>query len=1177
MRNRRLQRLPKKPAVIERRVPEITTKYGNRAPEVPQSYFDFITSDEDSCCGASLVLGPYTHVAVADGLWSNPATWNTGTVPGVNAIVDIGSRTVTYDVESDVKIKDIHIDGPGALKWSTNKDTRLWVDTIMCHGTLTMGEAGDAIGESSTFGKPRAEIVFHRTQAPLTTVRLGLNTMGAVRIHGAEKADRLFGRTDFRAGQTQFRVERLSTAKWRKGDKVLFVATDNAGTSPTDAQYTGPTQFYGPFIGVQGIRTRTLGYRLSQDEVRTIVSISGDVLTIDAPLAYDHVVTRETLPRGQYVEVKPAIASLSRSIRFRSESTETLQHRAHLMFMHHDDIDCRYAETMNMGRTDTDPSLVRPEGTLAYASNGGTVITNPNNVRGRYSWHIHWTGPHFGRRQVIFKGLVAWAPSDEKPIPGWAFTHHASRASIENCVAYNVRGAGIVSELGNEIGQWINNTVAWCRGDGFDLSWASRAEQWTNHNGHAGIAYENQARNILQHGNIASSSHLAWMFMQQDTTQLLRIPDKYSLRFYDSLTQGAGTLTGVFNEDEDTYGIEQAQIPDFDDNVAFGCGRYFAVAHRQFTDRADNTPMISRRCHAIKCNQVFQLINYTFNYSFYDALWTGVGSGVAASQGNVSWAINFGNIKIKDFATGFQQLGGGFNYNGYWMDILFENVATEFTDFTASWDITGWQAANPGKTFPQDHALYNLMGPWTTTSSTPGVAWAGTLRDWKSYTIADFPDPYPAAPRGPGGVEPLPGTPKPYFWLDPTSTTTVSGINSVSLRGVIVDTLGVRFWPDWFSSESFSPTTTSTRPVKRNENATALDLVLRNGCFQDGGVWKTRCWFIDTDRWTGDYIQFFVDLTVSGVAEDILLANVVEPAAPTLPLVPESAGQMRKLVIPATPPTIVTASDFIVEENRQLAVTLRANDGAIQWSISGGADSAHFEIATVGGMPTLRWAGNGFKDFELPTDAGANNTYSVQVAATNRYGVAASKTLTVTVRDKTESVVTPFSDDFNRAAEILEASPNWLRVDGEEGQAVINANRLRIVLPQVDGTRATYLSPDTGSTNLYAQATFVGTTGDGLIGVSITDSNNLISSARVGSNVNLASRKDGVSTVLGTWPAAGSTIRLEYVDGVATVKVNGSVVGTATIPDPPPATSRAGIVAILGTGDLLDNFSSGAM
>lgn len=93
-------------------------------------------------------------------------------------------------------------------------------------------------------------------------------------------------------------------------------------------------------------------------------------------------------------------------------------------------------------------------------------------------------------------------------------------------------------------------------------------------------------------------------------------------------------------------------------------------------------------------------------------------------------------------------------------------------------------------------------------------------------------------------------------------------------------------------------------------------------------------------------------------------------------------------------PTISTSSTANCEENATLSITLAA-DESVTWTLTGGADQAKFEISGS----TLRWASNGTKDYESPDDADANNTYVVQVTATDLAGNATNKTITVTVTD----------------------------------------------------------------------------------------------------------------------------------------------------------------------------------
>lgn len=98
-----------------------------------------------------------------------------------------------------------------------------------------------------------------------------------------------------------------------------------------------------------------------------------------------------------------------------------------------------------------------------------------------------------------------------------------------------------------------------------------------------------------------------------------------------------------------------------------------------------------------------------------------------------------------------------------------------------------------------------------------------------------------------------------------------------------------------------------------------------------------------------------------------------------------------------TAPTITSANSASVAENATLSHALTANE-TVTWSITGGADSARFELSGS----TLRWASNGTKDYETPNDADTNNTYIVQVTATDAASNATNQTITVTVTDVAE-------------------------------------------------------------------------------------------------------------------------------------------------------------------------------
>jgi len=117
-------------------------------------------------------------------------------------------------------------------------------------------------------------------------------------------------------------------------------------------------------------------------------------------------------------------------------------------------------------------------------------------------------------------------------------------------------------------------------------------------------------------------------------------------------------------------------------------------------------------------------------------------------------------------------------------------------------------------------------------------------------------------------------------------------------------------------------------------------------------------------------------------------------------------------VAPGVPPTITTNASQTVPENDVLAIALTANE-IVTWSLAGGDDEARFEISGT----TLRWLGNGAKNYEAPDDADTDNVYEVIVRATDADALTTDKTISVTVTDVAEA---PPGSFYAQYAAILE-------------------------------------------------------------------------------------------------------------------------------------------------------------
>ena len=104
---------------------------------------------------------------------------------------------------------------------------------------------------------------------------------------------------------------------------------------------------------------------------------------------------------------------------------------------------------------------------------------------------------------------------------------------------------------------------------------------------------------------------------------------------------------------------------------------------------------------------------------------------------------------------------------------------------------------------------------------------------------------------------------------------------------------------------------------------------------------------------------------------------------------------------PNSPPVITTTPPITVNENQTGVATLEATDSdddtITGWSITGGADHALFDL-TNGGVLSFKTA----PDYENPTDTGTDNSYEVQVTASDGKDDSDPKTITVNVTDVNE-------------------------------------------------------------------------------------------------------------------------------------------------------------------------------
>jgi hypothetical protein len=355
-----------------------------------------------------------TAISTADGAWSNPAVWSGRRVPAEGDRVAIAAgHTIVYDAASDARIACIDI--RGRLKFATETSTRLRTAniTVWDEGFLEIGTSGTPLSAAASAEIVIADQNIDRQLDP-AELGAGIESLGKITMHGAVKAP-TFVRlaAEPLAGQTVLVAEQ-PVASWRPGDHIVIPDTRQLRESQRGENYQ------------------------PQDEKLTIAAVEGNRITLSTPLRFDHKGARNAEGKLEFL---PHIGNLSRNIVIRSENPQGT--RGHMIFMSRSDVDLRYVEVRDMGRTRLgvlDNTEFNEDGTAAKL---GT------NQIGRYAIHFHH---YFGPRATPADGYqftVVGCSVDSTP--KWGVTVHDSHYGlVQDNVVYNTHGAGIVTEDGTE-------------------------------------------------------------------------------------------------------------------------------------------------------------------------------------------------------------------------------------------------------------------------------------------------------------------------------------------------------------------------------------------------------------------------------------------------------------------------------------------------------------------------------------------------------------------------------------------------------------------------------------------------------------------------------------------------------------------------------------------------------
>ncbi|MFN3253398.1 Ig-like domain-containing protein [Roseibium album] len=545
--------------------------------------------------------GDATHVAVRDGDWSDPANWFEGRVPdeGARVLVPEGIA-VRYDAESDTSLFTVRVDGD--LSFATNSDTRMVVDTlVVAHsGHLEIGSEHNPIDANVS-----ADIVFANNgnidvswdQSQLSR---GLIATGEVDIHGAEKTAYLSVEAAPMAGDTTLRLESVPDG-WTVRDKLVLTGThkegwQNYGSGPT---WTG-----------------------TQDEEIVIVDISGNVITFEPPLSFDH-----DAPSG---DLSAYVSNMTRNVTFSSEDGAAIHERGHVMFMHTNEVDVRYVAFEDLGRTD--------KSERAVDTSSVDDIQPDTNVKGRYSAHFHVAGTEDQDSPALAIGTVVSGS------PGWGLVHHSCHANFYDNVAYDVFGAAFVAEAGDETGTWSRNLAIKSEGIGYG-NWTIKDQQdvFAADLGRTGDGFFLASRLVEVSDSVAANTTNGFVWMHRGMSG-------------EPLAENLDQPEIAFGDDQLAY--NKPPIQGFRDNEAFGTHTGIHVLKAN-PEQGHDVRSVLDGFTAWEVSQGANL-SYTGHYTLNDFRLVGTDSsnGLGSAEYGVRLGTNardmvFNGLEIEGFENGF--------------------------------------------------------------------------------------------------------------------------------------------------------------------------------------------------------------------------------------------------------------------------------------------------------------------------------------------------------------------------------------------------------------------------------------------------------------------------------------------------------------------------------------------
>jgi hypothetical protein len=352
---------------------------------------------------------------VQSGAWSSATTWAGGRLPGAGAKVLIcAGHAVVYDLAAPAPIRALFI--AGALSFAPDRSTRLDVGLLKIQAGEDTSEDGfncDAHLSDPDPSKRLPSLEVGTWERPVSAGHTAVIRLVYFEGMDPQSCPAIVccgGRMEFHGAAMNHTWVKLG-ATVHQGDSVIPLAEQISGWRVGERVIVTSTTRQNKLAKTFRPSTRDS----TQTEERLIQAIDGDRVTLDRPLAFEH------LGEGEY---RGEIANLSRNVIV--ESADPAGPRGHTMYHRGSAGSISYAEFRHLGKP---------------------------GVLGRYSLHFHLVRDTMRGSSVI--GASIWDSGNR-----WITIHGTDSLVVRDCVGYKSEGHGFFLEDGTEVFNVLDHNLA---------------------------------------------------------------------------------------------------------------------------------------------------------------------------------------------------------------------------------------------------------------------------------------------------------------------------------------------------------------------------------------------------------------------------------------------------------------------------------------------------------------------------------------------------------------------------------------------------------------------------------------------------------------------------------------------------------------------------------------------